>query len=126
METADPRSVVDAYLDALCERDHDRARTFLANTGFAYASPIARFESADELIQYLSLTGGIVQGIEVRKVFVDGADVCHFLTYRIQISEKQAVEVAQWARVQNGRIARIDALFDASTYRLLFDLGDAD
>ncbi len=124
MDTADPRSVVDAYLNALRDRDHERAREFLADKEFVYRSPISSFQSADELVQYLTLASGIVQGVEVRKVFVDGDDICHFLTYRIQISEKQAVEVAQWARVRDGRIAQIDLVFDASEYRELFDLGE--
>jgi limonene-1,2-epoxide hydrolase len=124
MDTADPRSVVDAYLNALRDRDHERARQFLADRDFAYRSPISCFQSADELVQYLSLASGIVQGVEVRKVFVDGDDICHFLTYRIQISEKQAVDVAQWARVRDGRIACIDVVFDASEYRVLFDLDE--
>jgi len=124
MDTADPKSVVDAYLNALRDRDHERAREFLADKEFVYRSPISSFQSADELVQYLTVASGIVQGVEVRKVFVDGDDICHFLTYRIQISEKQAVEVAQWARVRDGRIARIDLVFDASEYRELFDLGE--
>jgi hypothetical protein len=45
---------------------------------------------------------------QVRKVFVDGADVCHILTYRIQISEKQSVEVVHWSQVRE--VPRLGAM----------------
>jgi hypothetical protein len=121
---ADPLSVVEGFLAARDAFDYEQARTFLADTGFSFQSPIARFDSADALIQYSALASGIVQSVERRRVFVDGPDVCHFLTYRIQISEKQSVEVAQWARVKDGRIVRIEAIFDATAYRVLFPEGD--
>lgn len=119
--TRDPRSIVAGFLAAESARDYALARTFLADQGFYYASPISVFRSADDYIQYLSFASGIVQERLVRKVFVDGGDVCHFITYRIQISEKQSVEVAHWARVREGRIERIEMLFDASNYRQLFE-----
>ena len=117
---SDPLSVVVAYFAARDTFDYERARTFLADEGFAFESPIMRFNSADDFIQHLSLASGIVQSVENRKVFVDGADVCHFQTYRVQISEKFSIAVAHWARVRDGRIVRIEAVFDASAYRELF------
>jgi hypothetical protein len=121
---ADPLSVVEGYLAARDAYDYERARTFLADSGFSFRSPIARFDSADAFVQYSALAGGIIQSVERRRVFADGPDVCHFLTYRIQISEKQSVEVAHWAQVSDGRIARIEAIFDATAYRMLFPDGD--
>jgi hypothetical protein len=118
--SADPLTVVESYLDARDRYDYDRARTFLADSGFEFHSPISRFESADDFIQYSALAGGIVLSAQRRKVFADGPDVCHILTYRIQISEKLSVAVAQWARVEDGRIRRIEAIFDATAYRQLF------
>lgn len=118
--TTDPLAIVDAYLAARDAFDYERARTYLADTGFGFYSPIARFDGADAFIDYSMRTSGIVQQVVRRKVFVDGGDVCHFLTYRIQLSEKQSVEVAHWAQVAADRIWRIETLFDASAYRSLF------
>ncbi len=117
---SDPLSVVEAYFAARDASDYERARTYLADEGFEFDSPIMRFKSADDFIQHIALASGIVQSVETRKVFVDGSDVCHFQTYRLQISEKFSVAFAHWARVHEGRIVRIEALFDASAYRELF------
>jgi len=116
----DPLSVTTDYLAALHAFDYERARSFLADEGFEFTSPINYFDSADDFVHHLSLMGGIIQSAMIRKVFVDGAELCHILTYRIQISEKQDVTMALWTRVRNGRIARIEAIFDASVYRDLF------
>ncbi|WP_295385531.1 nuclear transport factor 2 family protein [uncultured Thiodictyon sp.] len=118
--SAAPLSVVEAFFAALDAFDFERARVLLADQGFSFRSPIAVFDSADQFIQYGAHSSGIVQSKQVRKVFVDGPDVCHFLTYRIQISEKLSVDAAQWSHVENGRILRIQTLFDASIYRELF------
>jgi hypothetical protein len=116
----DPLSVVTDYLSALHTFDYDRARSCLADDGFEFISPTHRFLSADDFIAHISLAGGIIQSSQTRKVFVDGTDLCHILTYRIQISEKQDVAAALWTRVLAGRIVRIEAIFDASVYRELF------
>lgn len=121
MNVTNPIAVVDAYLDAIGDHDYERARGYLADTGFRFESPISTFTDADEFIQYLSLTGGIIQRVEPMRVFTDGDDVCHFLRFVVQISDKESVKVAQWARVIDGRIQQLDLVFDAHLYRALFD-----
>jgi hypothetical protein len=118
--SADPLSVVEAFFAASDAFDFERARTLLADQGFSFRSPIAMFDCADHFIQYGAHMSGIIQSVQVRKVFVDGPDVCHFLTYRIQISEKLSVDAVQWTHVEDGHILRIETLFDASVYRELF------
>lgn len=120
----DPLSVVTDYLAALHAFDYERARSCLADEGFEFTSPTHRFDSADDFIGHVTLAGGIMQSAQTRKVFVDGADLCHILTYRVQISEKQDVAVALWTRVNAGRIRRIELIFDASIYRDLFPEGE--
>ena len=115
-----PLKVVEGYLDALARRDFDAVRGFLVDAGFSYTSPIATIESADELVTYLTIVSGIVQGVECRKVFVDGSDVCHFLVYTTQLAEKQQTPVVQWARVDGERIQRVELLFDAHQYKIMF------
>lgn len=112
--------MVDAFIAACARFDYERARALLADSGFEYVSPISRFDSADTFIEHVALTGGIVLSVSTRKVFVDGEDICHFLTYQIQLSDKLSVAAVQWARLREGRISRIETLFDASEYHNLF------
>jgi hypothetical protein len=115
------RQAIDKYLDAIEDHDYERARGLLVDEGFRYESPISSFSSADDFIQHISLLGGIVHRIERLKVFVEGQDVCHLLVYVTQISDKESIKVAHWARVVDGRIQRIEALFDAHWYRQMLE-----
>ncbi len=118
--SSDPLAVVEAYLAAQAARDFATMRGLLADQDFCFRSPIAAFDRAEDFVEYAAMSSGIIIDKQVRKVFVAGADVCHVLTYRIQISEKLSVEVAQWSQVKAGRIQRIETIFDASAYRSLF------
>jgi hypothetical protein len=119
-----PKEIVDAYLDAIASHDYEGARRYLADAGFTYDSPIARFDSADAFMEYSALNMGILQGVERVKTFVDGPDVCNFLVMRIQISDKQRVKLVNWSHVERGRIRRMEVLFDARIYQILFPAGD--
>jgi len=115
-----PVEIVDAYLDALARHDYDGARSYLADSGFSYESPTAQFDAADAFMEYSALSMGILQRIERVRTFVDGPDVCHFLTLHIQISDKDQVKVVSWCRVEDGRIRRMEILFDTRIYQRLF------
>ncbi len=121
MNRTDPRAIVESYLAAIGAHDYEGARRHLADTGFRYDSPISSFSDPDDFIQQLSLSAAIVQRIEPLKAFVDGRDVCHFLRFTIQLSEKESVKVAHWARVVDGRIQQLDVVFDAHVYRRMFE-----
>jgi hypothetical protein len=120
-----PKEIVDAYLDAIASHDYEGARRYLADAGFTYESPIARFDSADAFMEYSALNMGILQGVERVKTFVDGPDVCNFLVMRIQISDKQRVKLVNWSHVEQGRIRRMEVLFDARIYQVLFPAEDS-
>ncbi|MCG6941574.1 MAG: nuclear transport factor 2 family protein [Thiohalocapsa sp.] len=115
------RAVVDAYLDALASHDHDAIAALIAPDGFSYVSPIASIHDGAAFLEYMMMTGGILLGIQRRRVFVDGDEVCHWLVFETQLSERISTPAAQWASVQGGRITRIELLFDPHRWRALFE-----
>lgn len=118
---ADPKTTVERYLQALEARDYEMARGCLATQGFAYDSPIASYTRAEDLLDHAMIGGSIVSRREVLKTFVDGPEVCHILRYCIQLSDKQQIDLAHWASVEQGRIVRIVAIFDAHAYWAMFE-----
>jgi len=116
-----PQDIANAYLEAVARRDYAAARAYLADEGFEYLSPLNCFSTAEPLIAYLELATPIVQRVDVRKVFSDGDDVCHIVTVTSQISEKRASTVVQWSRVVQGKIRRIELIFDAHEYKKLLE-----
>jgi len=111
--------IVEAYLDAITQRDHALARSYLADCNFSYVSPMNSFDSADALMAHFELISPIMQHIKKRKAFVDGSEVCHILVVTAQISEKHTTTVAQWAQVSDDKITRLELIFDAHEYKKL-------
>ena len=124
MQSVDPTALVEGYLDALVAHDYERIGAMLSGTGFQYESPIARCDGVDEYLQYLMMSAGILRRIERLRVFGDSGDVCHWLRVETQLSERVSTKIVQWTRVVDGRITRIEVLFDPYRYRMLFDTAD--
>ncbi|WP_296897762.1 nuclear transport factor 2 family protein [Thiohalocapsa sp.] len=116
--------VVERYLDALVAHDHDAVAALIAPVGFRFESPIATIDDAAGFLEYIMMTGGILRGIERRRVFLDGDDVCHWLVLDTQVSERVSTRAVQWATVHSGQIVRIELLFDPYRWRLLFTTDD--
>src|SRR3569833_2062573 len=110
--------IVEAYLDAITQRDHVLARSYLADCNFSYVSPMNSFDTADALMAHFELISPIKQHIKTRKAFVDGSEVCHILVETAQITE-QPTTVAQWAQVCDDKISRLELIFDAHEYKKL-------
>ncbi len=121
MNTRAPREVVEAFMDALAQRDFERAGTFLSRPGFSYRGPTDDFDDADTFIADISRIGPILERIERRRTFVDGEDVCVIYTFYASMPELNKTRVAQWFKVDNGLITGIEVFFDARAYLAMFE-----
>jgi len=117
-----PDAVVQGFLDAVAERDFDRAREFLADAGFSYRSPLSDLDDATAFIADISRVGPILERIEVRRTFVDGDEVCTIINFFSRMDRLQVTPVVQWSRVADGRIAAIEVFFDARQYASMFEV----
>ena len=114
--------IVTAYLDALENRDFERLRSFLSDTGFSYRSPVSKADNADDCTLIISRVGPIIEKIERVRTFVDGDDVCSILRFRTTMDSLKEVPVVQLTSVVNGKIVAIEIFFDASEYNKMFEL----
>ena len=119
---ATPAEVVDAYFAAFAARDFDALRGCLSDGPFSHCSPIAAIDDADTYAAYMSRIGPVLEGLDRRRTFVDGDEVCAIVDYRIRISELMEVPAATWFRVAGGRIVAIEAFFDATEYRRMIEV----
>lgn len=120
MDQPEPKQIVQAYLDAIAERDFERARRLLADERFCQRSPIASFDSADAYVADITRVGAILERIERRRMFVDGDDVCVVVNYVTRMDRRQVTPVVHWMRVERGRIASIESFFDARGYDAMY------
>jgi hypothetical protein len=120
MHRTSPEAVFNAYLDAFAARDFDRVRATLSDRTFHYRSPVMTHSDADVFVLDISRLGQILDGIDRRRIFVDGNEVCAILTFRIRINVVTHYPVVLWARVDDGRIVSLEAFFDATEYIQMF------
>lgn len=121
MSKPTPQEVVHAYLDAIEARDFEHARTYLSDGHFTYRSPIAGFNDADAFIADIWRVGPILEGIDRRKTFVDGNEVCDILGFKIRMAQLSTIPVVHWAIVDGDKIVSIEVFFDATAYSRMFD-----
>lgn len=113
----DPLAVVERYLAAVAARDFPTAGGFLAERGFRYQSPIASFSDRQVFADNMHAIGAILHNIRTVHRFAEGGTVCHILDVTVNMTGYQSQRVVQIADVIEGRITRLEVVFDASSLR---------
>ncbi len=121
MSQADASSILREFLDALAGRDFSRARACLSDHGFVYSSPLSVFSDPDAFIVDISRLGCILEKLETRRLFADGAEVCVIVNFEVRMAELSSIDVALWASIEDGRIITMKAFFDGRKYDALFE-----
>ena len=106
----DAAAAAATYFDAWQERDFSRLRSVLADD-VDFAGPLGEVKGGDDCLRSLRGMAQIITGLEVRKVFRDGPDVLTWFDLATSVAD--TVPVANWMRVEDGKITRIRVAFDA-------------
>ncbi len=77
-----------------------------------FQGPLDTFNTADEYLEALKRLASILQRIDLRKVFVDGDDVC-VLYDRVTNTPAGTAFIAEWYQVKGGKIVALRVVFDA-------------
>lgn len=107
---------MEAYLRATGRNDIETMRNLLSKEKFSFIGPIDRFNNAEDLIRALEKLGPMISGIEIRKIFADGHEVCGVYNLKMKgpVSEVRCTELCH---VENGKITATELFFDASPFR---------
>jgi hypothetical protein len=124
MATNDPSSIVEGYLRAVAEHQHEAARRYLSDHGFRFSSPIAAFNDPDAFTTYMDAVGAILQRMQIRHRFVAGGTVCHVFDVTTTMGSYKTQPVVHLADVVDGRVVRIEVIFDASEYHRMLENRD--
>jgi hypothetical protein len=105
-----PREVVMSYIQAMDKRDYAAARQYLQDSVFIKGPGGEAFRSPED---FLAMMRQQLGRYDIKKVFVDGDDVC--LLYDFVI-EKATVFFCSWYQVKAGKIASITTIFDPRAF----------
>jgi hypothetical protein len=113
-----PKDVVAGYQQALSKGDWTAARSFLKDD-LKFKGPIAQYDRPEPYIEDLKRLHNMVEDVQMRKVFVDGDDVC--LLYDMVTSTPAGTAfICEWHHVEGGKISSIRVVFDATPFAQLF------
>lgn len=98
-----------AYFAHWKAKDFAALRTLLADD-VEYAGPLARHASADACRDALAAMAHVTADLVVHQTFVAGNDVTTWFDLHTTITAPTSV--ANWMRVENGKITSIRAVYD--------------
>jgi hypothetical protein len=104
------REVVMSYISGMDERDYAAVRPYLGDSVFIKGPGGEAFRSPDEFLKMMQQQRG---RYDIRKVFVDGDDVC--LLYNF-VTDQATVFFCSWYQVKAGKIASIETIFDPRAF----------
>jgi ketosteroid isomerase-like protein len=113
------KDVVLSYQRALGNQDYKVARSYLRDD-LSFRGPLASHDKPEPLLKDLEQLHHIVKGVEMKKIFAEGDDVC--LLYDL-ITTNPPVNsfTCEWYHLQDGKIASIRVVFDARPFAAMFE-----
>ncbi len=115
---ATTRTIIDGYFDAL--RSGEGWQAYLAED-LAFTSlvnPARRLTGRDAYLAGTAGFFGMVRGLEVREVLVDGDRACVMTRYTLHppVGEEFVSDVAEVFTVRDGRVQALSICFDTAPY----------
>ena len=110
--------IVEGFMRAMEKGDFVAARRYL-DTHLSFHGPIETFHQAEPYLESLKKLHQIIERVDVKKMFVDGDDVC--LLYDLVTKTPAGTAfVAEWHHVAGDKIAAIRVVFDARPFAAMF------
>ena len=109
---------VERYFDAWTSKDFATARSLL-HDDLSFRGPIETLDSADALMASLQGLARIVTGAERRGLIEEGDQVS--VIYDLHTVPVPTAPIAEWYTVRDGKIASVQAFFDARPFAAMFE-----
>lgn len=106
----DKKAVTLAYLDAVARQDFGTVERLLAED-LQFRGPASTRTSAQDFISALKRLGAIHVRNDVKRVFVDGDEVCVIYDL-VTDTTAGALPAIEWLRFEGARIHSIDLYYD--------------
>ncbi len=118
-----PDAVAVSYLKAFEAKDQGKVRSYLHDKGL-YKGPLNSFESADTFVKEASVFLQIVKKVNIKKVFMDGPEVCVLWDYETVVPSIPVTPIAEWFKVEDGKIRSLHLHFNPVPFVAAMEKGD--
>jgi hypothetical protein len=120
---AQAADIVQGFQQALGKGDFISARKYL-HDDLAFRGPIDAFDKPEPYLEALKKLHSMVQRVDVKKMFVDGNDVC-MLYDLVTNTPAGTAFVSEWFQVKSDRITSIRVVFDGRPFAAMFERSGA-
>jgi hypothetical protein len=105
-------------MQAMGKGDTAAARKLLRDD-LSFQGPIDAFDRPEPYLEALKRLQPIIERIDVKKMFVDGDDVC-VLYDMVTKTPAGTAFVAEWYQIRGDKIASVRVVFDARPFAAMF------
>ncbi len=111
----DPREVALAYIAACAGKDYGTVASLLA-PDVRFIGPGSSVVGAEAYLAILRRLGPVWERSDVKKVFVDGPEVCVIYDF-VTPTAAGAVPIVEWLRIEGGKLTSVTLFFDRVTFK---------
>jgi SnoaL-like protein len=113
------KDIVMGYQRALGSSDWEAARRHLRDD-MSFKGPLAAYDKPEPYLEDLKKLHHIVKGVDMKKVFVDGNDVC--LIYdMITNTPAGTAYISELYHIEGGKIASVRVVFDPRPFAAMWE-----
>ncbi len=116
----DRKTLALAYLDAVAKQEFNRVEELLA-ADLRFRGPAMTRSSAQDFIAALKRLGAIHVRNDVKRVFVDGDDVCVIYDF-VTDTTAGAFPTIEWLHFDGARIRSIDLYYDRLPWQTVMEV----
>jgi len=111
------------FYDAVTARDMAKARTYLRDD-FVFVGLFETYRSADDYIAALAGLLQVTVRLKVKTVIAENDQAAIFFELETKAPAEGIVLVAEWHRIESGKIAHVESAFDGRPYAVMFTGAD--
>jgi limonene-1,2-epoxide hydrolase len=115
MAADDPKSIVLAYQEAFYRNDRPAVRKLLADKG-NFIGPLNSFTDTEAFLDSASIFMKLVKKTEIKKIFVDGNQVCLLYDMTTLVPSIPTLPIASWFKIEQGKINFFQVHFDPGAF----------
>jgi len=112
-----------AYLAAFERGDRTEVRKLLADQG-AFIGPLQSFTVAERFMEAADIFMRLTRKFEIKKVLVDGDDICVFWDYTTIVPSIPVIPIAEWFRIESGKIKFLQLHFNPAPLVAAMERGE--
>jgi hypothetical protein len=113
--TTDAKEIALQYLNACGSKNFDAVAPLLA-TDVKFVGPGNALTGAAPYLAVLRRIGAVWLRSDVKRVFVDGHDVCAIYDF-VTDTAAGAVPIVEWLRIEAGKITSVTLVFDRVAFK---------